>query len=168
MFQTTGDGNSPQFLSAVRKWVFLYRIVPLFGVIAIFEFKVFALRTAVFHLTFDLMVAAFTIEAFFFNFNKVPFTCSYSSNKLQLGLVSVGYLFGFTFYIEIATNLKRVITATSLRMSLFICISAAALVLLKRRRHSPGITYDDGEPGLLSLSTDRGYWKTRAGAKAAL
>jgi hypothetical protein len=163
VFQTTGDENSPRFLKAVRKWVFLYRIVPLFGLIAAFEFKVFVPSTALFHLVFDLILGAVLIEAFFFNFNKVPFTCAYVSNKLQFGLVAVGYLFGFTLYIELATNLKRAITAGSFRMAVFIGVSVAVFTLLRRKHRTPSITYDDDEPGLLSLSTDRGYWKGRRG-----
>src|SRR5262249_32484994 len=124
MFQTTGDGDSAHFLKAIRKWVFLYRIIPLFGFMSAFEFMCFPTTTALLHLGFDLVVAVLLLEVFFFNFNKVPFTCSYSSGKLQLGAVAALYLYGFTFYVHIVAGLKRTITPVPARMLVFLAVAA--------------------------------------------
>jgi macrolide transport system ATP-binding/permease protein len=162
MFQTTGDGNSPRFLQAIRKWVFLYRVVPLFACVAVFEFAVFPVGIAVRHLSFDLVVAALLIEGFFFKFSKVPFTCSYSSNKFQLVGIAAGYLYGFTMFVALSTGLKSVVTAAPSRLAAFMAVAAVVFFILRKRRRSMAIIYRDDGAGPLSLSIDRGYWKPAA------
>jgi predicted permease len=166
MFQTAGDATSPHFLKSVRKWVFLYRIVPLFGLVALFEFVSFDATTAVFHLTFDLVAAAFLIEAFFFKFNKVPFTCSYTANKFQLIAVAAAYLFGFTTYVVMTGGLKRTITTSTFRMAIFLSISAVVFAIL-RKGGGPkrAIVYQEDEPTFLSLTDDAGYWRNNSPPK---
>ncbi|HZO85003.1 MAG TPA: ABC transporter permease, partial [Verrucomicrobiae bacterium] len=158
MFQTVGDGSSPHFLKAVRKWVFFYRIIPLFALIAVFEFISFDAATAVLHLTFDLVISALLIEAFFFRFNKVPFTCAYSSGKIQLVIAAGAYLIGFTIFVAVAGGLKQSITDVPLRMAVFLFVSFVVLAILEKRRQNTAITYDENEAALLSLSADHGYW----------
>jgi putative ABC transport system permease protein len=164
IFQIPANQNSQPFLKAVRKWMFLYRIVPMFGFIALFEFASFERTTAISHLLFDLVIAGFLFEGFFFNFNKVPFTCSYSSSKMQLAALAAVYLYGFTAYIQIAGNLKLVITPAPLRMVVFLLLGAAVFALLESRRHDGAITYHGNDDGLLSLADDRGYFRGNGGS----
>ncbi len=170
MFQVAGDSASSHFLAAIRKWVFLNRIIPLFAMLAVLEFGYFNPRTAAFHLMFDLLMAALLIEVFFFKFNKVPFTCSYSSSKFQMVAIAGGYLYAFTMYVGIASNLKRSVTASPLRMIVFLFVAAGLLVVFRKLHRARKIVYNDDEPGFLSLSSDAGYWaalspRERAGAK---
>ncbi|HYR90657.1 MAG TPA: hypothetical protein VE422_41720 [Terriglobia bacterium] len=123
VFQTV-DGGAGEYLKAIRKWVFFCRILPLYGLVALFEFAWFDRRTAAFHLIFDLVMTAFLTEAFFFSFNKVPFTCAYLRNRLHLALLSVGYLLGFTTYVSATGNLKRWVSADPLHIQRFLAFSA--------------------------------------------
>ena len=160
MFQTTGDGGSPHFLKALRKWVFCYRIIPLFCFVAVFEFLAFPKTVALLHLSFDLIVAALLIEVLFFKFNKVPFTCSYSSTKLQLGLIGAAYLYGFSFYVLISTALKRAVASSAARMGVFFVVAVLIFAVFQKLRRREEIIFKDDEPGLLSLSADDGYWRS--------
>jgi hypothetical protein len=126
--------------------------------VAIFEFRYFDVRTAVFHLIFDLVAAAFLIAAFFAGFNKVPFTCSYSTNKMQLAALATAYLFGFTIYVQIAGGLKRSVTQSPLRMAVFLAIAGLVYSVLRKRARRKEIVYKDDGPGFLSLTDDSGYW----------
>src|SRR5206468_1973043 len=99
---------------------------------------------------------------FFFRFNKVPFTCSYSSSKVQMVALAAGYLYGFTMYVQIAANLKRAVSGAPSRMAVFLGVSAAVFAVLRKYRRRTAIIYHDEEAGLLSLSADTGYWRSQS------
>jgi predicted permease len=175
LFQTAGDGQGGHFLKAVRKWVFLYRIVPLFAVVAVFEFALFDAITASAHLSFDLVMAAVLVEVFVFSFDKVPFTCVEATGKIQMAGLAAGYLFAFTAYVGIVGAIKGRITASPLRTTLFIAVVSILLVLIAKRRRSKAVVYSESEELSLSLSADRGYWQNaravalvRLGSREAL
>jgi pimeloyl-ACP methyl ester carboxylesterase len=165
IFRTAGIANTSSFLKATQKWVFLNRLAPLFVVLALFEFSFFAPVTAVCHLVFDSLFVTLLFEAFFRNFNKVPFTSTSASNKLQMVVLGAGYLYGFTLYVEIAGGLKGFVTgapalalARSGRMIAFACVSTIALAFLRKYRTHEAITYVDGGSELLDISSDGAYW----------
>jgi len=153
----TADGGAGEYLKAIRKWVFLCRIVPLYGLVALFEFAWFDRRAAVFHLIFDLVMTAFLTEAFFFSFNKVPFTCAYLRNRLQLALLAVGYLLGFTTYVSAMGNLKQWVSADPLHMQRFLAFSAMVFgfILIYRwqsRGQTVRIVYDETDSAFQQLN----------------
>jgi pimeloyl-ACP methyl ester carboxylesterase len=165
IFRTAGVANISPFLKATQKWVFLNRIAPLFVVLSLFEFSFFDPITAVCHLVFDSFFVALLFEAFFLNFNKVPFTSTSASNKLQMVVLGAGYLYGFTLYVEIAGGLKGFVTpapaldlARSGRMTAFACTSIIVLGFLRKYQTHEAITYVDGESELLDISSDSAYW----------
>lgn len=165
IFQLCGTTNSAGFMRATHKWIFLYRIAPLLLIMSVFEFSCFPAATAFWHLTFDLFVAALLVETFFVNFNRVPFTCRFSSGKLQLVLIAAAYLYGFTTYLQIAGGLKGFVTATSAldlgrsgRMIVAACVAATLLAVIRTCRSTAPITYDDAESVILDISSDGGYW----------
>jgi len=161
MFQIVGEDKAPHFMKAVRKWLFLCRMIPLFAIVAVFEFVLFPPMAATFHLVFDLIISALLIEGFFIRFNKVPFTCAYSSNKIQLVALAAAYLYGFTIYVGVTGGLKQVITAVPLRMAVFTAVSFVVLAILAKRRQHLAITYAESDTDLLTLSMDQGYWRAR-------
>src|SRR5207237_9016925 len=108
--------------------------------------------TAVSYLLFYLLFAPAIAEVFFFKFYKVPITCSYASSKFQLVAVAAAYLYAFTTYVLIATNLKRVVTAAPFRMIVFLCVSAVVFTALRKWRRSVSFTHDENEAALLSWS----------------
>jgi predicted permease len=157
LFQMT-DGAERQ-LAAVRKWVLLYRIFPILVGFAILESFRFDPAVVIRHVAFDAVVAVFLVEAFFFKFNKVPFTCSFASDKVHVIVLAAAYLFGFTTFVDIAGALKRAVTAGSPTLIAFILLSAAIFELIRRRRTTTAVIYKEAESGPLSLSVDGGYWK---------
>jgi hypothetical protein len=157
IFQTAGSSGAAEFMKATRKWIFLCRIVPLYALLAVFEFAWFDQRTALFHVIFDLVMTAFLTEAFFFSFNKVPFTCAYLRNKLQLGFLAAGYLYGFTIYVSAMGNLKRWTSADPAHMQRLLAVSAMLLgFILIHRWHSRGqtvrIVYEETDPAFQQLN----------------
>ena len=73
-------------------------IVPLFLLLAPMEFLCFPARTAGFHLAYGLTLTLLLVEVMFLGFRKIPFTCAHFPGKVNLSLLAVIYVFGFTTY----------------------------------------------------------------------
>jgi len=127
MFQITSGRDTAECLRATRRWVLLRGVVPMYGPLALLEFAFLPPGEAVFHLAFGLVVAGLLTEFFFFNFNKVPFTCSYLPAKSHLAFLGGAYLYGFTIYTFTMASLERWVHETPMRMELFGLFVLAAL-----------------------------------------
>jgi hypothetical protein len=123
IFQMTDRRSTAEFRKAIRKWLFVCRILPLYALIAFFEFAWFDAGTALTHLVFDLVTTAFLTEAFFFGFRKVPFTCAYLQSKLQLAFFAVAYLFAYTTYTSAMGQLKGWVSADPQHLVRFFAVS---------------------------------------------
>jgi hypothetical protein len=126
VFQTTSRQNGPAFRKAIRKWLYVCRILPLYVLLAFFEFSWFDSRTAAIHVLFDLITTAFLIEALFFGFRKIPYTCDYLQNKLQLAFFAVVYLYAYTTYKPLIGGLKAWVSADPQHLLRFLSVSAIA------------------------------------------
>jgi hypothetical protein len=111
-----------------------------------------------FHLLFGLAVAALLVEFFFFQFHKVPFTCSYLPAKSHLAFIAGAYLYGFTIYTFTMGRLDGYVAARPERIAEFFAAVVALLVGLalyrrKTQAHVPGIVYEDrGDPLVQQLN----------------
>jgi len=157
IFRTTGNGETGGYLKAVRKWVFVCRIIPLYIILAPLEFTFFPPDIAIAHILFDLALAAVVIELFFVSFNKVPFTCSYPTDKFRLAGLAVGYLYGFITYVGIMGLLKRWAAADPRHLAQFLVVAAAILAAFalnrRRKRKRIPLVYQD-EPNTFVRTLD--------------
>jgi len=88
------------------------------------------------------------IECFFFQFNKVPFTCSYLPAKSHLAFLGGAYLYGFTIYTFTMESLEQWVGADILRTGFFFLLVVMLLVGISvyRRQVQGGelaIVYED-------------------------
>ena len=156
IFQMTSRTGAADFRKAIRKWLFVCRVIPLYVLVACFEFACFDGSVAVTHLVFDLITTAFLIEAFFFDFRKVPFTCSYLQSKLQLAVYAVAYLFAFTTYTSLMGALKGWVSADSQHLVNFAAVSSILFGVILIYRSVTGaersrFVYEDREPVIQQL-----------------
>jgi predicted permease len=164
VFQITA-GNPAVYLRAVRKWVFVCRIVPLYVLLAVLEFKYFPAAAAMSHLVFDLLLSAIVIEIFFLNFNKVPFTCSYPRDKFRMAALAIGYFYGFVTYVAGMGLLKRWAASTPRNLVFFMIVALvirAAISAYRRRvrdRAARVVYHDTDTTTPLSIAGDQGYWQ---------
>jgi hypothetical protein len=128
MFQITSGSHAAEYLSAIRKWVFLRAIVPVYAALAPLEFSFLDVREAVFHFAFALAIAALLIEFFFLHFKKVPFTCSYLPAKSHLAFLAGAYLYGFTIYTFTVASLERRVAESPARIVIFFLFVVAVLI----------------------------------------
>jgi hypothetical protein len=130
----------------------------MYAVLSLLEFAFLPPREAAFHLAFGLAVAALLTELFFFNFNKVPFTCSYFPAKSHLAFLGGAYLYGFTMYTFTMGSLERWVAENPLRSTLFFFATAAVLAGISvYRRHTQDqlieVVYeDDRDPVVRQLN----------------
>jgi hypothetical protein len=147
MFQITSGSDAVEFLKAIRKWVLLRGIVPVYAALTPFEFLVFDPAEAIFHLAFGLAAAVVLTELFFFKFNKVPFTCSYLPAKSHLAFLAAAYLYGFTVYSFTMGSLERWVWDSGIRLIGFFALVLAVLTGLAWYRrchpHASAIIYED-------------------------
>jgi hypothetical protein len=158
MFQMATGTDAAEFLKATRKWVLLRGLLPVYVVLAPFQFAFFDPAQATFHLLFALAVGAILTEGFFFKFNKVPFTCSYLPAKSHLVFLGGAYLYGFTIYTVTMAQLEMWVIASPSRTFGFFTAVVVAMsgVALYRRRIvdlTLRIVYeDDADPVVRQLN----------------
>jgi hypothetical protein len=106
-----------------------------------------------FHMIFQMATGALLIELLFWNFDKVPFTCSYFPGKVSLALLAGIYLYGFTEYSFRMADLETTLDDRPWLGLLFLASVAAVLALLWRR--NPGaseVRFDGNEPDIQTLN----------------
>ena len=88
------------------------------------------------NLAFGLVIAALLTELFFYNFNKVPFTCSYLPAKSHLAFLGGAYLYGFTIYTFTMADLEMWVGQTAARTGGFYLLVFGMLAAISvYRRH---------------------------------
>ena len=88
----------------------------------------------------------------FWTFNKVPFTCSYFPGRVNLALLAVAYLYGFTSYSFHMADLEKAIDANSLYGFYFFVLAAMLLAASWRRHPAAGsVRFDATEPEIQIL-----------------
>ena len=103
-------------------------------------------------------VAIVLLELFFFNFNKVPFTCSYLPAKSHLAFLAGAYLYGFTIYTLTMASLERWVSARQRRTLAFFLLTATVLAgisLYRRYAHDSTLELvyeDDRDPLVRQLN----------------
>ena len=158
MFRIDGRPSAAEYLKATRRWVLLRGVIPIYAALAPLEFLLLNRNEAVFQLAFGLAIAVLLIEFFFFNFNKVPFTCSYLPAKSHLAFLGGAYLYGFTLYTFTMEIFEAWVGANPVRTGLFFVITTATLACIFFYRRGGGharleIVYeDDRDPVVRQLN----------------
>jgi hypothetical protein len=156
VFQMANRASNAAFRKGIRKWLIVSRILPLYAVTALFEFAWFDSRTAATHVAFDLITTAFLIEALFFDFRKIPFTCAHLQSKLQLAFFAVLYLYAYTTYTSLMGDLKRWVSADPQHLRGFLAVSAilfGSILIYRALRgaETSKFVFDRREPAIQQL-----------------
>jgi hypothetical protein len=155
MFQITSGGNAVEYLTATRRWVLLRGVLPMYAILVPLEFSFLGPAEAAFHLAFGLAIAALLTELFFFNFNKVPFTCSYLPAKSHLAFLAGAYLYGFTLYTMTMGRLEHWVWESSVRVGgffLFVAVFVAGISWYRHDQPREIIYEDDRDPLVQQLN----------------
>ena len=90
------------------------------------EFVFFSWPAALFHLFYGVTLSVLLVEAMFFGFQKIPFTCAYFPGKINLVFLSVMYVFGFSLYSRFMASLEEWMIQEHLAAVAFFSTAACA------------------------------------------
>ena len=147
-FQLTETAGIGPYLAAIRKWIVMCAVLPLFVLLAPMEFARFHWTAALFHIAFGISLSVVLVEAMFLGFRKVPFTCAHFPGKVNLVFLGVIYVFGFTTYGGTMARLEGWLETRPAVAVLFLAATAGARAVLSlygRRMLGPkaALDYDD-------------------------
>jgi hypothetical protein len=116
------------------------------------EIVVWGAWSGLLYTIFQFAGGALLIELMFWNFDKVPFTCSYFPGRTNLSILFVLYLYGFTNYSFHMAELELAAGQSLLYAVLFFTAAALLLTLSWRRHPAPTpVRFDASEPVMQTL-----------------
>ncbi len=155
--QVSESGVVASYLSAMRKWILLCGVPPLFVLLAPLELTRVPWPEALFPMAFGLALIVLLIDLVFTGFHKVPFACAYFPGKINFTGLAVIYVFGFTTYSRTMAALEvwlldQPMVAALFFVSAFILHRALVFWRDRRIRDSAGLTFEDsGDPVVRTL-----------------
>jgi hypothetical protein len=154
LFRMTEESWTETARRATRRRVLGNGLLPGLLLFLPFEIANWGLPMGLFHAVLQLAAGALLIEVFFWNFEKVPFTCSWFPGGGVNVAILIGLLgYGFTLYSFQMANLETHLETHPLQAALSIGVASALLLLLQRR--NPGaasILFDANEPEIQTLN----------------
>jgi hypothetical protein len=132
IFQVSESEERVRHIRAVRKWIVVMGILPLFAMLAPFEAVFRGWKPGLIHLGFALLLSLVLLEILLVWFRKIPFTCSYFPGKTSMAVAFFVYLAGFTTYSWSMAGLEEALLRAPLKLIFFFAAGALALVGLAR------------------------------------
>ena len=129
IFQITENEARMAHVRAVRKWMVVMGIVPLFALLGPVEIYFRGWGQGLIHLTFALGLSLVLLNLLLVWFRKIPFTCSYFPGKTSMAVVMVFvYLAGFSVYIPwTMADLEAQLLSDPWKLALAYILMSAAL-----------------------------------------
>jgi hypothetical protein len=148
LFQICETENCLQHIRAARKWVVLLGVVPVFAMLAPFEFYYRGPVLALVHLSFALVLALILLNLLLVWFRKIPFTCSYFPGKTSMAVMALFYFIGFVLYSWLMGRAEERMIQNPIVLVLFYVLGGAALygiAWLERREQGiyDAVIYED-------------------------
>jgi hypothetical protein len=125
IFQVTEDSCRREYHAALRKWILICGILPLFAMLAPFS-------PSVYHTASGIALSMLLVEILFFGFRKVAFTCAYFPGRINLIGLGVIYVFGFAAYSRTFAAVQKFLAGYPVAAVLSLLLVAGASVLLAR------------------------------------
>ncbi len=127
IFQVCESEERIMHLRAVRKWMIVMGLVPLFAVLAPFEVIFRGWMPALIHLSFALLLSLILLNVLLVWFRKIPFTCSYFPGKSSMAVMAFLYLVGFTTYSWTMAEVEEALIRRPAELILFYAAGILAL-----------------------------------------
>lgn len=126
-FQLAEDDHRARLLAGTRKAVLAMGVAPLFlGVAAVFTW-LWGWGAATVQVLFGVSLSWMLMEALFWNFAKIPFTCTYQPGKINLPLAGLLYLGAFSVYAYVMASFEYWLLDQPWRMAVYLVLAVTAL-----------------------------------------
>ncbi len=133
-FQMSGANQTGPCMAAMRKWILVCAVVPLFLLMIPFSLAFFPWQTALFQFVYGVMLSAFLAELFFPDFVRIPFTCGYFPSRNNLVWLIAMYVTGLILYGSRMADLEIRLLARPLEATLFFALAAPCCAWLWKWR----------------------------------
>ena len=130
VFQVCETEERMVHISAVRKWIVVMGIVPLFAVLTPVELIFRGWAPGLVHLSFALVLSLVLLNLLLVWFRKIPFTCSYFPGKTSMAVMFFIYLAGFSVYAWTMADLERRLIANPVGLAIFYLCGLLILYML--------------------------------------
>ncbi len=138
--------------NATRKLVLAIGLLPLLIFSLTLEIAVWDWPAVLEHSALQLIAAAILVELLFWNFDKVPFTCSYFPGTTSLASLGVAYIDGLTGYSFHMADLESAMERHWWTAALVLAAGAVALIQSWRRHPmAGGVRFDGSQPVVQTL-----------------
>jgi hypothetical protein len=104
-FQISDANQTRQCMIAMRKWIVMCGVAPLFLLLAPLELVFLAWGVVLIQTLFGVTVSILLVEAMFFDFRKIPFTCGYFPERNNLVWLIAIYVAGLVLYSRKMTDM---------------------------------------------------------------
>jgi hypothetical protein len=155
LFRMTESEGRAQWMSAVETFVVVYCLVPIFVLLAPAAIMVLGWSVGLRTMTLEALVSLAIFEMLFYNWQQLPFACSYAPGKRPLASIVGRYLAALFF---LAPALSILIATVSQMTGLFAVFAAGfgAFWLWTRRQRRQGwgeakLIYEDDAEKLPDL-----------------
>jgi len=102
IFKLTEINNRGNYITGLKKGVFFMIVLPSFLLLFAFYLILLPGKDAALYCLYGLLNSLIVIEIIFFNYSKIPFTCTYISRKLNTTTICVIII--FLSYVYIAST----------------------------------------------------------------
>jgi hypothetical protein len=101
IFKITENSNTENYIVGLKKGIFFLLVFPSLFLLFIFYLFILPYKDASLYSLYSLINSLFLIGIVFFNYFKIPFTCTYVSSKISAKVIWAGV--GLLSYIYAAT-----------------------------------------------------------------
>jgi hypothetical protein len=124
VFRLTETPRTSRYASGLRKAVTLKFLVPLFIAVLAAHALLWDFRAALTHAVFGLIVSFLALQAAFYRYRKIPFTCSWVPGKLKLQFTAIPVLIGLMLSMMALAAIEKSVLADPVRAIVFVAVSA--------------------------------------------
>ncbi len=157
LFQTISERKCDVAQRVARRLMLIF-LAPLVALVTVVYSTAWGVRLGSEHAAFVFVTSWILIEVLLMGFRKIPFTCSYSSAKHNVGIVLLVYCLAFLFFsLGLASVAHLALSSRSLAPFLILAIFAAVAIGIRRYareleiRKGPLLFADEREPIVPSM-----------------
>ena len=157
LFQTISERKCDVAQCVARRLMLIF-LAPLVALVTVIYSAAWGVRLGLEHAAFVSVTSWILIEVLLMGFHKIPFTCSYSSAKHNVGIVLLVYFLSFLFFSPGLASLEHLaLSSRSLAPFLILAIFAAVAIGIRwyaresEIRKGPLLFADEREPIVPSM-----------------
>ncbi|MFZ2054010.1 MAG: hypothetical protein WAU81_07410 [Candidatus Aminicenantales bacterium] len=159
IFQITERAPRRHYFAGLKKAVIIEALLPLFILVFIFYRFFWEWRPALLHGFFGLAASILLLEGLFWQYPKVPFTCTYVPGKAKVHVYWLPYVCGFLIYVYFLSSLERFLFVYP-KYFLNCFVTFGVLIVASQfyqnfyfYRRRPIIYHEEPEPVMISLES---------------